>query len=211
MCDQNKAIVSRIDAIVADTLMHRNDIQRLEITPSSYGSSYFYEGGPMMLSSETIFDDRSEDEQSALISFFLSDDFMSCNFNWDVNVQLAKLSAKKGHLAIKQVSKFIESNLDNWQSRYLQFACLGADSGNENYLVSLLNKSTEDFRDGLFIASWFLDTHRIYEALVGNFQVWHANNELESGTGELQSMYIFCDRWDKTYGKNGLHACLRNL
>ena len=211
MLGQSKKNSVQIDSIILDALQLRGDISSIEVLDSINGSCFSYVGGPRMLSSDVVFDNCSIDDKKILISYFLSEDFLLRDFNWELNVEMAKLSAKYGGLVRKHISQFVQGRLNVWESYFLQFACLGSDRRNESCLISLLDNSSEDFRDGLFIASWFMGSRAVDEFLAHKFKLWQDNQELECGTGEFQAMKMFCDKWDSLYGKDGFHAPLREL
>ena len=211
MSDRNNRDTPQIDTIIMNALRCRDDISFLEVTASSNGSSYFYEGGPRMLSADVLFDNCSDCDKRLLISFFLSDEFLLRDFSWNINVEFAKLSAKYGKLAQSQITQFIKNAMQAWHSHFLQFACLGADSKNESSLITLIDDSTEDFRDGLFIACWFLNSRRVDEFLASKFKEWIDNGELECATGEFQAMKSFCCKWDAEYGKDAFHMPLKGI
>ena len=208
MLDQSSKIAVKINSIILDALRRRGDISSVEVLHSTNGSCFRYVGGPRMLSSDVIFDDCSIKAKRILISYFLSEDFLSRDFNWELNVEMAKLSAKYGSLVQEHISRFVQQKFNIWESYFLQFACLGSDQRNESCLISLLDNSPEDFRDGLFIASWFMESRKVDEFLAHKFKVWQDNHELDYGTGEFQAMKMFCDKWDSLYGKDGFHAFL---
>lgn len=194
---------------ISEILSARKDVYDLIIPKDEDYPHFYYEGGPIMLDDQCIFDDCSIEIKKSLLDFYFSPRIHNVSFNWDVNIEFAKLAAKYGHFVQGKAKSFFPKNIiDEWERYFLHMAYFGSSIEYEDILIKLINCSPEDGRDGLFIAAWFLDTPRVYESLVRNCLRWHKDNNLDAGTGEIQAMRLFCQKWNISHCEERLHDAL---
>ena len=188
--------LSDIVLCIGNLLSSRDDVYDLSI-PSAKGScDFYYEGGPMMLEDRCIFDDCTDDIKTAMLEFYFSPQGLSVSFNWDVNVEFAKLAAKHGKLVEQRAEEFFPKNFtDEWGTYFLHMAYFGSSSKYERELARLIEVSPEDGRDGLFIGSWFSQSELVQHTLMKEFQKWEECPSWGSGTGEMQAMQRFRQKW----------------
>ena len=63
--------------------------------------------------------------------------------------------------------------------------------------MSCMNLCEEDFRDGLFLASYRLNTFDIYTSLVKHFAEWIKKDpDWGNGTGECLALERFIKKWN---------------
>ena len=62
-------------------------------------------------------------------------------------------------------------------------------------LARLIEVSPEDGRDGLFIGSWFSQSELVQHTLMKEFQKWEKCPSWGSGTGEMQALQRFRQKW----------------
>jgi hypothetical protein len=126
--------------------------------------------------------------------------------------ELAKLLAMKGVLIKEEAEAFLldVSILDSPPlSLSLFWAYLGSSKEYESICIRLLDGYREDFRDGVFLACYYLNTPCIYRSLIEHFSKWIAKPEWGNGTGEMGALEEFLAKWDQTHGFNEhreLHA-----
>ena len=83
---------------IADLLLARHDVRDLSIPSGKDACEFYYEGGPKMLEDRCIFDDCTVDIKISLLEFYFSRQGLRTSFNWNVNIEFAKLAAKYGSL-----------------------------------------------------------------------------------------------------------------
>ena len=67
--------------------------------------------------------------------------------------------------------------------------------------MKCLDLCEEDFRDGLFLACYRLNTPDIYSSLVRHFSEWiEKDPDWGKGTGEQLALERFLQKWDQTPG-----------
>ena len=191
--------LSDIVLCIGNLLSSRDDVYDLSI-PSAKGSCDFYsEGGPMMLEDRCIFDECKDDVKTAMLEFYFSTQGLSVSFNWDVNVEFAKLAAKHGKLVEQRAEEFFPKNFtDEWGTYFLHMAYFGSSSKYERELARLIEVSPEDGRDGLFVGSWFSQSELVQQTLMKEFCKWIESPSFGDGTGEMQALRSFIGKWERT-------------
>ena len=150
----------------------------------------------MMLEDRCIFDECKDDVKTAMLEFYFSPQGLRVSFNWDVNVEFAKLAAKHGKLVEQRAEEFFPKNFtDEWGTYFLHMAYFGSSGKYERELARLIEVSPEDGRDGLFIGSWFSQSELVQHTLMKEFQKWEECPSWGSGTGEMQAMQRFRQKW----------------
>lgn len=191
--------LSDIVLCIGNLLSSRDDVYDLSI-PSAKGScDFYYEGGPMMLEDRCIFDECKDDVKTAMLEFYFSPQGLSVSFNWDVNVEFAKLAAKHGKLVEQRAEEFFPKNFtDEWGTYFLHMAYFGSSGKYERELARLIEVSPEDGRDGLFIGSWFSQSELVQQILMKEFCKWIDDFSFGGGTGEMQALRSFIGKWERT-------------
>lgn len=209
--------LSEVVVVLKSLLSARQDVQDLSVTIDADGVDVRYEGGPLMLEDDCIFDVCSQGGKAELLRFYFSADYLEARFSWNVGVEFAKLSAKSGMLVRQDAERFFPSDFcASWSRYFLHVAYFGSNSIYEETLVSLMDFAYEDARDGLFIACWHNQSERLQKALISAFVGWIGRGEMDFGTGEIPALESFLPRWkamfeSHVYGKLEEFLKLRSL
>lgn len=183
-------------SLIREVLSNRVDIRDLSVTIDQNGIDFYYDGGPLMLEDKCIFDACCQAIKTELLRFYFSENFHDAHFNWDINIEFAKLSAKFGTLVEKEAETFMPSSLsEQWTKYFLHVAYYGSSAKYEGRLLHLMDISQEDAREGLFIACWYSQSITVQRALAVAFQRWIKNGELDAGTGEIAALKAFLRKW----------------
>lgn len=184
---------------VADILLARDDVHDLSIPSGKDSQGFYYEGGPKMLDDRCIFDNCTEKVKTDLLEFYFSQRGLQVSFNWDVNVEFAKLAAKYGKLVARKADGFFPSDFTNeWGTYFLHMAYFGSSEKYEPELVRLIEISPEDGRDGLFIGSWFSQSELVQRTLIKAFCKWVKTPSWDAATGEMFALRYFLRKWEMT-------------
>ena len=178
----------------------------------AYGHYFGYDGGPETLDDKCLFDNASESEKVLLLRHLFSDGETRMNWGCGVNVELAKLAAKCGHLVREEAERCLHEGfeLEHWIANSLRVAYFGSDIRYENRLVDLIEKRSGDCGDGydgLFIACWFMDSPRVDVALAERFADWLKNDTLDRGGCSLTDVFRLIGKWERM----GCHAGFEGL
>ena len=191
--------LSDIVLCIGNLLSSRDDVCDLTLPSAKDSYGFYYEGGPKMLEDQCIFDTCTEDIKAALLEFYFSPQGLSVSFNWDVNVEFAKLAAKHGGLVEQRAEGFFPKNFtDEWGTYFLHMAYFGSSDKYEQELARLIEISPEDGRDGLFVGSWFSQSELVQQILMKEFCKWIDDFSFGGGTGEMQALRSFIGKWERT-------------
>ena len=119
--------------------------------------------------------------------------------NWDILCEICKMLLTKGALVKERVEKIIFDSEFDFSNRQLLYAYLGSSMQYENKIIELLDVIPEDFRDGLFMACYRLNTLAICRKLMNKFTEWIKNDpDFGNGTGEEAYLDAFIALWQHT-------------
>ena len=147
------------------------------------------------LGQQRIFKQCSEEELTLLFSALIENKAL----HWCIALEIAKILPEKGHLIENKFS--IDDCAANhfYGFNQLLFAALGSDKKYETKIIELLDTIPTDFRDGLFLACFHLNTPTIFRKLLEKFTQWiKADPGYGSGTGEGQFLEKFIVLWQNT-------------
>jgi len=155
-----------------------------------------------------LFDGCSIEETRHLLEVFCSTSYPEV-FSWQVCCELGKLLAKYGKLIEGKAEDFIFSDQANhFRETALHLSYFATDQKWEAWCLKCLDLCEEDFRDGLFLACYRLNTPDIYSSLVRHFSKWiEKDPDWGKGTGEGLALERFLQKWDQTPGCT-MHAHL---
>ena len=158
-----------------------------------------------------LFDGCSMEETRHLLEVFCSTSYPEV-FSWQVCSELSKLLAKDGKLIERIAEEFIFSDQANhFRDTALHLAYFATDIKWEAWCLKCLDLCEEDFRDGLFLACYRLNTPDIYSSLVRHFSKWiEKDPDWGKGTGERLALERFLQKWDQTPGYT-MHAHLHEI
>lgn len=184
---------------IGNLLSARDDVLDLSIPNERDSYEFYYEGGPKMLEDQCIFDNCADDIKAALLEFYFSPHGLKVSFNWDVNVEFAKLAAKHGGLVEQRAEGFFPKNFtDEWGTYFLHMAYFGSNEKYERELAQLIEISPEDGRDGLFVGSWFSQSELVQRTLMKEFCKWIEYPSFDGGAGEMQALRSFVGKWERS-------------
>lgn len=148
-----------------------------------------------------LFDGCSTEETRRLLEAFCSVSYYEI-FSWQVCCELGKLLAKYGKLIEGKAEDFIFSDQANhFRETALHLSYFATDQKWEAWCLKCLDLCEEDFRDGLFLACYRLNTPDIYSSLVRHFSKWiEKDPDWGKGTGEGLALERFLQKWDQTPG-----------
>ena len=174
-----------------------------------------YKGGPEVLENRCVFDVLSDEQSARLLKFYLSEPGLNALFNWEINVELAKLSAKRGFLVRDAAEQCLCDGFEkeHWIDNVLRVAYFGSDVRYEKRLVDLIEKRAGDCGDGydgLFIACWFMNSRKVDAALAERFADWLKNDTLDRGGCSLTDVFRLIDKWERK-GRGAVCEGLRGL
>ena len=119
--------------------------------------------------------------------------------DFDMIGEICKMLPKKGYFVSEKLEKIIsESEFAN-NNYQLLFAYLGSNKKYETKIIELLDTIQIDFRDGLLLACFRLNTPTIFRKLLEKFTQWiTADPDYGNGTGEGQFLEKFIVLWKNT-------------
>ena len=194
--------------------LERNGIDSEIDTGSSGGGKapivYFYDELDFY-ADRCLFDGCSTEEIRHLLEAFCSVSYYEI-FSWQVCCELGKLLAKDGKLIERIAEGFIFSDqVNHFRETALHLSYFATDLKWEAWCLKCLDLCEEDFRDGLFLACYRLNTPDIYSSLVRHFSEWiEKNPNWGKGTGEQLALERFLQKWDQTPGYTK-HAPLHDI
>ena len=205
MDDLNHIILRQLQKEKIDSDIEMNDFENKSIqVVYFYDELDYYED-------KCLFDDCSDGEKIKLLSSFCSSSYYNL-FSWQVRCELSKLLAKHGKLIEKKAEEFIFSDKSNlFRKTSLHLSYLSTDAKWERLCLECMDLCVEDFRDGLFLACYHLNTFEIYKGLVKHFTQWiEKDSDWGRGTGESLALDRFIKKWNSIPGYN-LHYELQKF
>lgn len=161
---------------------------------------FFYESPYSPYGGSGLFDSLTEKDASSLLHFFCSPEWTSESLAWNINIELAKLLAKRGLLVKDKAERLIQFHYEREtcfsEACFLHLAYLGTNIRFEGLCLELLEKSVEDSRDGIFIACASLGTPKIKLGLERFFQRIH-NGVVEELPDETAAFSYFRSLFQK--------------
>jgi hypothetical protein len=186
----------------------------LQNPPASFelcekGSDHFdIAGGPHWLDETCIFENCPAETKRKLMIGFLTKDTQAYGF--DVSKELSKLLAVEGRMIITELQSFLDvQDWSTWPSPVHTLSGAAHLPDSEDRLVHLLNTIDEDFRDGLFLACYTLNSREIDHRLQHLFVKWGQDHWSPSATGELYFLGEFIKRWIHHYDYSALEPVIR--
>ena len=180
-------------------------IRQLQMNALEYDCFFDFETNGEMVACRDfdsyIFDERcifSECSDTELILLF---DAVIDNLplDWNISCEICKMLLTKGSLVKERVEKIIFDSEFDFSNRQLLYAYLGSSMQYENKIIELLDVIPEDFRDGLFMACYRLNTLAICRKLMNKFMEWIKNDpDFANGTGEEAYLDAFIALWQHT-------------
>lgn len=201
--------------LIQSALTSQKDVQFVREIAVNGCHVFEYKGGPGALENRCVFDVLSDEQSARLLKFYLSERGLDALFNWEINVELAKLSAKRGFLVRGEAEQclYVGFEKEHWIDNVLRVAYFGSDIRYEKRLVDLIEKRTGDCGDGydgLFIACWFMNSPRVDTALAERFVDWLQNDTLDRGGCSLTDVFRLIDKWERK-GRCVAYEGLRDL
>jgi len=153
-------------------------------------------GEPEYFSDDCIFDGIGKAEEKDLLEFFVSEDPSKAHVDWACSCELSKLFVKEGHLIAPLAEAAVNRAIDNWfGTQQLWLSYLGRMREGETLAIKMLEVVEENFRDGLFLGCFHLNTKPIFEKLENCFLQWTQEEGWGTATGEIRALRYFIDRW----------------
>ena len=178
--------------IILRTLVGSSVVSNFILQPDS--PYFFYESPYSPYGGSGIFDFLTEKDASSLLHFFCSPEWTSESLAWNINIELAKLLAKRGVLVKDEIERLIQFHYDREtcfsEECFLHLAYLGTNIRFEGLCLELLEKSVEDSRDGIFIACASLRSPKIKLGVERFFQRIH-NGATEDLPDEMEAFSYF--------------------
>jgi hypothetical protein len=205
---------SGILGITESIVRERRDITHAFFRTTEEEPMGDFDGGPHYFDEECIFDPVDDDLARWLLKEWLD----GCgDVGWNINKEMSKFLAKRGHPVRDRVEPIIRALCEHgllggewtWGRDQLLLSFLINMSDGEDLAIRALDRAPEDFRDGLFFASYRLNTPAIYEAMKGHVREW-AKEIWCSGTAEQGLVRRMVDRWDVTFPA-GDHEDIRRI
>lgn len=183
---------SHIYEIILHSLMENKVVSNLILQPDS--PYFFYESPYSPYGGSGIFDFLTEKDSSDLLHFFCSPEWTSESIAWNINIELAKLLAKRGLLVKDEAERLIQFHYERKtcfsEACFLHLAYLGTSIRFEDFCIELLEESVEDSRDGIFIACASLCTPKIKLGVERFFQRIY-NNTTDKLPDEMEAFSYF--------------------
>lgn len=166
-----------------------------------------FDGRYGLFSPDCIFDDCT-DEQAKL---FLESFIQGLSINWELSIEICKLLSRRGHLVAEIVEPFLASV--DWScftfNRQLLLSYLAVRPNGAVVAERLLDDVREDFRDGIFLACYRLNSEILDRKLMKKFTQWDAKGWSGSSTGERSALAHFIAKWLRIYPYPELESVVR--
>ncbi len=192
-----------------------NSYFNISESSDAYGHYFYYDSEFTTLDNHCLFDQLLEVDKRILLQCYFERKNMQLNLGWNVNVELAKLAAKEGHLIRKEAESFLDDETlqNHWNDCFLRIAYWGSSSKYETKLIDLINEKKETYGmgyDGMFIAVWFMNSTSVDQALAKVITNWLSDNKLDTASCSLEDIGRLIKRWGEMKGLTG-HRHLQNL
>ena len=206
-----KTIVSIIRKSVRSFVGTSNYSERVD----AYGHYFGYDGGPEALDDKCLFDISTESEKALLLRHLFSTEETRTNWGYGVNVELAKLAAKDGHLVRDEAERCLYEGFEeeHWIGNFLRVAYFGSDICYEKRLVDLIEKRAGDCGDGydgLFMACWFMNSPLVDAALAAQLTCWLEQDTLDRAGCSLTDVFRLVCKWEEM-GRNAKCGRMREV
>lgn len=148
-----------------------------------------------------VFDQCSEQELKTMLDAFISGDLSNLGFS--VQIELSVALCLYGRLVAETAETLLipkSTTCALSPNDHLLWSYFGSHIKYESICIELITNSREDFRDGIFIACYHLNTLRVYRVLVDLFMQWLNSPHWGNGSAELDALEVFLKKWDKTLG-----------
>lgn len=155
-----------------------------------------------------VFAECNDDEVTSLLTAWLVGELRG---DRDVEFQLARLLAMRGVLVGELAAQIIREetwNGFNCKQLFLSYICNMTDFKNRfsQYLATM----PSDFRDGLFVAAMYAESHEADEILIDAFSEWYRSGDwFPAGTGEDGWLEYFLKKWIKVYSLEKIEVPIR--
>jgi hypothetical protein len=206
---------TRLSAFTESLLRQRSDIEHLSPpTTDEPDDRLEFTGGPDYFADESIYDPVDDATATWLLQDFLTS---KAEVGWNVLKELSKFLWKRGHLVHDQASTTVhdlakldrdEGGFTPWIEHQLCLSYLCRMEDGQVLAIRLLDTVPEDFRDGLLLACYRMDTPAIYEAVKAHVRQWIADIWLGESTGEKWLVHRMVQKWDRTHPR-GDHDDIR--
>lgn len=157
---------------------------------------------------ECVFAECTDDEATSLLTAWLVGELKG---DRDVEFQLARLLAMRGVLVGELATRIIREeswNGFNCKQLFLSYICNMADF--KKRLSQYLATMPCDFRDGLFVAAMYAESHDVDEILIDAFSGWYRSGDwFPAGTGEDGWLEYFLKKWINAYSLEKIEVPLR--
>jgi len=160
-----------------------------------------------LFTSECIFDDCDDARAKMFLTAFLAKDL---SVSWSISEQLSKLLSTRGRL----VSEIVEPLLVtvDWTCCYMEqlfLSYLALQTDGAAVAGRLLDKVRDDFRDGLFLACYRLNSDELDRKLMAKFVEWKAAGDDLGATGQIYALQQFIAKWLRLYPYGDLEGVVR--
>ena len=185
--------ISEINKIIIRQL-GRNNLKYASYFDSDQNADVVYceecENLLQFLDDKCIFSDCSDSELIQLFNAVIT----HYPLDWDISCEVCKMLPRKGYLVKEKLEKIIFNPTFDYCDQLL-LAYLGGALQYEDYIIDFLDKIPEDFRDGIFLACYKLNTSTISCKLVKKFTQWITDPDFGNGTGEEYYLDKFVELW----------------
>jgi hypothetical protein len=196
---------TRLSDLTESLLRQRSDLEYLGPAGDNPEDGLEFAGGPGHFDDECIYD--AVDDRTAL---WLLNDWIddATNLGFDVHCELSKLLSKRGRLVHDRVEPIIrrlaalkegEGGFTPWSQYQLLLSYLCQMPDGEALAIHFLYHVPEDFRDGLLLACYKMNTPAIYEAVKAAVRRWYAGFWCAGSTGESSLIHQMVQQWDQTF------------
>jgi len=160
-----------------------------------------------LFTSECIFDDCDDAQAKLLLNAFLSGDL---SVGWSVSEQLSKLLSTRGHLVRETIDHLLITT--DWKCCYakqLFLSYLALRSDGPELAGRLLDQLGDDFRDGLFLACYRLNSEELDRKLMAKFVEWDREGQALAATGHIYALRQFIAKWLQSYPYRDIEEVIR--
>jgi len=189
---------------ITDVLVERVGAENVDIDPSG---DYPFEDGCVEPQvdvgwDECLFDRCGDKDCRDFLLAFLNKE---ANFGFNTSFELAKLLSIKGALVRKEAEAILLNKKilkSPTREMFLEWSYLGSSMRYEpichKIFDSFQDVCCDDLWDGIFLASYRLNTPRIYQSLVKYFLERIEINGWGENTGGLKAVGQLLNKWDAT-------------
>jgi hypothetical protein len=156
---------------------------------------------------ECIFDDCTDEQAKSFLESFIQ----GLSINWELSIELCKLLSRRGHLVAGTVEPLLASVdwINFTFNRQLLLSYLAVRKEGDTLAERLLDQVREDFRDGLLLACYRIESEMLDRKLMKKFLQWEAQDWSAGSTGELYALEQFIAKWLEDYPYAELEPVVR--